>query len=137
MLAPIVSELRTPQGHLASTFREINMTSSTLEAHGGAVQLRLPFADTPQPGDRRGLTAYEQYLLSLHWAFKRALVIDRAKGLCEGCGQAVATEVHHVTYPRGCTPGSAEWRRQEKLFHLRALCANCHRDLHHAAARSP
>jgi hypothetical protein len=108
------------------------MTSTHL-MDGGAVQLRLPLGE-PDPPDRHGLTAYERYLLSFYWAFKRAAVLERAHGQCEGCGEAPASEVHHLTYPRGCSPGSAEWKRQEKLFHLRAVCRDCHRDLHRLAA---
>jgi hypothetical protein len=112
------------------------MTSTpTLEAFGGAVQPRLPFGDTPQPGDRHGVTAYDLYLQSFYWAFKRAAVLERAGGKCEGCGEEYATEVHHMRYPKGCRPGSAEWRAQEKLFDLRAVCSNCHRDLHRLNAR--
>jgi hypothetical protein len=41
---------------------------------------------------------YEAYLLSPEWDDKRALVLKRARGICEGCGEVPATEVHHLTY---------------------------------------
>lgn len=74
--------------------------------------------------------AYNLYLSSPDWHHKRALVLRRAAGLCEGCGMNRATQVHHRKYPRGCAPGSEEWLAQEKLFDLIAICDECHEDVH-------
>jgi hypothetical protein len=44
--------------------------------------------------------AYVRYLNSKAWAAKRAEILDRADGACEGCGDAVEpgeAEVHHLT----------------------------------------
>jgi hypothetical protein len=73
---------------------------------------------------------YGNYLTTPTWKNKRALVHKRANGLCEGCGQSRSTQVHHREYPKGCWPGSPQWISQEKLFHLIALCAECHEDIH-------
>jgi len=73
---------------------------------------------------------YGEYLCSPEWQHRRSLVMTRAAGMCEGCGQRRATQVHHLRYPRNCWPGSAEWVAQEKLFDLRAICGSCHDDVH-------
>lgn len=75
--------------------------------------------------------AYSKYLLTQTWRDKRAMVMRRAAGRCEGCGRKRAVEVHHREYPRDCRPGSAQWVAREKLFTLVALCSECHYDLHH------
>jgi hypothetical protein len=61
--------------------------------------------------------AYEEYLTSDAWKAKRVLVLKRCGGLCEGCGVARATEVHHTTY---------EHLYNEFLFELLGLCHSCH-----------
>lgn len=65
--------------------------------------------------------AREAYMASPEWKKLRRLVMDRAKGQCEGCGQAPATEVHHLSY---------EHLRHEFLFELVALCNDCHSRIH-------
>jgi 5-methylcytosine-specific restriction endonuclease McrA len=57
------------------------------------------------------------YLATPEWKRRRALVMKRAAGVCEGCGTAPAREVHHLTYAR--------WQR-ELLFDLVAVCRACH-----------
>jgi hypothetical protein len=74
---------------------------------------------TRQQDERRRL--YDEYRRSEAWRRKRQLVLKRAAGLCEGCGSAPATEVHHLTYAHIFG---------EYLFELVALCAACHRDYH-------
>ena len=64
---------------------------------------------------------YDEYLKSDAWAKRRALVLTRAGGVCEGCGERSATEVHHLTY---------EHVSKEFLFELVALCEPCHDRLH-------
>jgi len=73
---------------------------------------------------------YREYLSSQIWLGKRARVLQRANDMCEGCGCRRAWQVHHLRYPRNCRPGSDEWIRQEKLFDLRAICRECHEDVH-------
>jgi hypothetical protein len=64
---------------------------------------------------------YDEYLESEQWAKKRSLVFKRAKCVCEGCGEAVATEVHHLSYKHV---------GDEFLFELVALCHACHERWH-------
>jgi 5-methylcytosine-specific restriction endonuclease McrA len=87
-----------------------------------------------EAANARWWQAYEIYLQSPAWKTKRRLVMQRAEGICEGCRQDKATEVHHLWYPGGwkreILPGAEEWVRAEKLFHLVALCPACHADIH-------
>lgn len=64
---------------------------------------------------------YQQHLLSPKWRSIRARVLQRARGQCEGCGQAEAREVHHLTY---------DHLGDELLFELVALCGPCHEKAH-------
>lgn len=71
---------------------------------------------------------YEGYLLTPAWQEKRRLVFQRARGVCEGCRQKPATEVHHMTYER---------LGHEMLFDLRAVCRECHEAIHENGERAP
>jgi 5-methylcytosine-specific restriction endonuclease McrA len=72
---------------------------------------------------------HNTYLRTETWKVKRYAVLKRAKGLCEGCGSAAATQVHHLTY---------EHWKQEFLWELVAVCDDCHERLHeHMANRRP
>jgi hypothetical protein len=84
--------------------------------------------------NRRWWEAYNAYLAGPDWRAKRAKVMRRANETCEGCGERPAAQVHHLRYPRGSWPGSSEWIAQEKLFDLRAICVECHADVHPARA---
>lgn len=64
---------------------------------------------------------YNSYLQTPEWRTKRAKVLRRAGGMCEGCGEAPATIVHHLTYKRV---------GREMLFDLVAVCPACHDALH-------
>lgn len=64
---------------------------------------------------------YAEYLRSPEWAAKRRQVLARCKHVCEGCGTAKATEVHHLTY---------EHVRDEFLFELVGVCKACHDRIH-------
>ena len=64
---------------------------------------------------------YAQYLQSYIWKDKRDLVFNRAARVCEACGVARATNVHHLTYDHvGAEP----------LFDLAAVCQSCHDEIH-------
>lgn len=64
---------------------------------------------------------YNGYLKTPQWQQKRELIMLRANGLCEGCGQRKATQVHHKTY---------DHVGNELLFELVAVCFECHHILH-------
>ena len=64
---------------------------------------------------------YEEYLRSPAWLKKRDLVIKRAGGICEGCGAAQPSQVHHFSY---------ENLGNEFLWELAAVCSNCHDRAH-------
>lgn len=60
---------------------------------------------------------YAEYLQLPHWRKIRAKRMAIANGICEGCGERPATQVHHLTY---------EHRGNEMLWELRAVCDECH-----------
>jgi hypothetical protein len=64
---------------------------------------------------------YDAYLASPQWSEKRRKVIERAGGVCEGCRDKPAEDVHHLTY---------EHIYNEFLFELVALCRSCHERVH-------
>lgn len=68
---------------------------------------------------------HDLYLQSDQWRAIRSRVLDRAKGLCEGCRLATAEQVHHHTYDNA---------GHEFMFELAALCAPCH-ERYHASKR--
>jgi hypothetical protein len=60
---------------------------------------------------------YEAYLQSAAWKSLREKVIARANGICEGCLEKSAVQVHHVSY---------EHRFEEFCWELVAICNDCH-----------
>jgi 5-methylcytosine-specific restriction endonuclease McrA len=70
---------------------------------------------------------YETYLRSEKWQAKRRLVFQRCEGVCEGCRQAKATQVHHLTY---------EHLGNELLWELAAACRECHERVHENSLRN-
>lgn len=64
---------------------------------------------------------YEAYRRTPLWQAKRARVLKRANGLCEGCLEADAVVVHHLTYAN---------MGDELFFQLVALCEDCHAKAH-------
>lgn len=67
------------------------------------------------------LHRYAAYLKTPEWRERRAKVIDRENGLCQGCREKRITEIHHLTYDN---------RGDELLFQLVGLCSDCHAKLH-------
>ena len=63
------------------------------------------------------LQLHNIYLRSPEWRKRRALVMARANGICEGCRSNTATQVHHLTYDH--------WKC-EFLWELVAICDDCH-----------
>lgn len=66
-------------------------------------------------------TDYTAYLKTEKWRSKRALVMQRAGGWCQGCQKAEATQVHHLTYKHVT---------DELLWELVAVCDACHDRVH-------
>jgi 5-methylcytosine-specific restriction endonuclease McrA len=64
---------------------------------------------------------YNEYLQSDEWVQRRAKVLERASGQCEGCRTKRATQIHHLTYAHVF---------KEFLFELVAICDDCHKTLH-------
>lgn len=64
---------------------------------------------------------YQAYRRTPEWQVKRARVLRRADGICEGCLDAKATVVHHLTYAN---------MGDELFFQLVALCQSCHEKAH-------
>lgn len=65
---------------------------------------------------------YNDYIRnSPEWKRRRRLVFKRCTGICEGCGERPATEVHHLTY---------EHLGNEFLWELRGVCRECHERFH-------
>lgn len=71
--------------------------------------------------EERWWKAYDAYLESDEWRRKRALVLKRSAGVCEGCGVRPAVQVHHLHYKRVF---------REMLFDLVAVCRQCHDAIH-------
>lgn len=71
---------------------------------------------------------YSQYLLTPKWRAKRALVMQRAGGWCEGCRKEEANQVHHLSYAHV---------GDEFLWELVAICDACHDRIHHAHGTEP
>jgi len=64
---------------------------------------------------------YQAYRRTPEWQAKRARVLRRANGTCEGCLDAQAAVVHHLTYAN---------MGDELLFQLVPLCQPCHEKAH-------
>lgn len=64
---------------------------------------------------------YWAYLSSPYWRGRRAEIMLRARGICERCKAAPATEIHHETYLRIFN---------ELPTDLVALCRPCHAAIH-------
>lgn len=65
---------------------------------------------------------HSEYLHTSQWQNIRQKVLKRDNYLCQGCLEAKATEVHHITY--------ANWRN-ELMFELMSVCYNCHHNRIH------
>jgi len=65
--------------------------------------------------------AYSDYINSPAWLRKRAMVLDRAGDVCEGCGVNRPVHVHHLTYAH---------LGDELLWELKAVCRRCHQKCH-------
>jgi len=71
---------------------------------------------------------YTDYLQSDAWRAKRTQALKRDKGLCQGCLDRPATQVHHLTYAH---VGA------ELLFELISICDDCHERAHRIRGTAP
>lgn len=69
---------------------------------------------------------HDAYLRTPQWKALRQKVIDRERGLCQGCRDRSGTQVHHTSYQR---------HGRELLIDLVLLCDQCH-ELAHAEDES-
>ena len=65
---------------------------------------------------------HNEYLQTDQWKAIRLKVLKRDNNLCQGCLEATATEVHHLTY--------AHWKN-ELMFELLSVCYDCHHNKIH------
>lgn len=94
-------------------------TSLSCDRRREAEKLEMLLALAKRQYAERGrfTESYSRYLQSDEWRAKRALVLKRCGGICEGCGTAKATEAHHRTY---------DHLFDEFLFDVVGLCRPCH-----------
>lgn len=91
------------------------------ETNEGAAKIAGDYEQRGQIMQDEFFEWYNQYLLSSDWLDRRKKVLERAGGLCEGCRQAPANQVHHLTYKHV---------GRELLYELVALCSACHEIAH-------
>jgi hypothetical protein len=134
-----IIDLVMKNGQIANpvTLKGLLETEGELVEVGGVqylVQL-LNAGDRREDGDRlldewfeaRPRTAadwwawYNEYLNTDVWKARRRKVMDRCRGLCEGCREHPVTQVHHLTYAHV---------GDELLYELVGLCDACHEKAH-------
>lgn len=71
--------------------------------------------------DQEWWDRYQDYLASDQWQALRRKALKRDKWLCQGCLEAAAEHVHHMTYER---------LGNELLCDLVSLCGDCHQICH-------
>jgi hypothetical protein len=74
-----------------------------------------------QDKERQWRERYHAHMQSDKWKDLRRKVMNRCKGICEGCGTRPAQQVHHLHYQR---------LGAEMLFDLVAVCLTCHEAIH-------
>lgn len=79
------------------------------------------YAAAREERDQEWRDWYDAYLQSPEWRAKRQWVLTRDRGICQGCLQATATQVHHTDYRRV---------GRELLIDLTSLCDTCHAAAH-------
>jgi len=85
------------------------------------------FQEQRAAADRAWWSRYNEYLGTSAWSGRRALVLKRANGICEGRMKARATQVHHKTY---------QHVTNEFLWELVAICDDCHERFHEEAGNA-
>lgn len=74
----------------------------------------------PDAQERRHLDC-KAYMRTAKWRAIRDKVVKREGGLCQGCLEKPATQVHHLTY---------DHLGAEFCWELRACCDDCHSRWH-------
>lgn len=97
---------------------ETNFEASRKAQYDSILQKHVRTQKSGEDGFRR---EYDIYLSTPSWHAKRAKVMKRANGVCEGCLERNATQVHHLTYTHIF---------EEFMFELVAICNECHARLH-------
>lgn len=106
----------------------VDLSGSYQRRRHGERKVRLLALAKKQYEDRGRFTrSYRKYMESGEWQNRRAKVLKRCAGICEGCGDRAATEVHHLSYAHFM---------EEFLFELVGLCHECHERWHAQEARS-
>jgi 5-methylcytosine-specific restriction endonuclease McrA len=90
--------------------------------------VRIRHIDLTAKQQDRQSAFYDVYIGSDAWRAKRAKVLKRCRGICEGCDDAKATQVHHLTY---------DHLGDELLFELVGLCDACHKKAHASQHETP
>jgi len=65
---------------------------------------------------------HNEYLKSDIWKAKRIKRIKHDKYICQGCLEAEAVQVHHLSYNH--------WQN-EFMFELISVCEDCHEKIHY------
>jgi HNH endonuclease len=74
------------------------------------------------PTNRPPYRTYREYLADPRFKAIRAVVMERAGGICEDCGRRPATEPHHLRYP--------PWGTFDVPENMVAVCHRCHSRRH-------
>lgn len=75
------------------------------------------YNDEQQNKNKEWRKKYVDHLQSDKWQAIRLKVLKRDNNLCQGCLEATATDVHHITYAN---------LGDELMFELLSLCRDCH-----------
>ena len=110
----IASASALADGHIPPPFNEEAMARSRAET-------RRFYAEQKAARNQAWWDWYDGYLLTDAWRTKRAQVLKRDNGLCQGCLKHQATQVHHLTY---------DHVGDELLFELASICDECHERAH-------
>ena len=82
--------------------------------------------NTPLPFEQEPYRTYAEYLRHPRFLKIRAVVFERAAGLCERCRKRPPTEPHHLRYP--------PWGTFDVPENMIAVCHPCHCEIHGKAA---
>jgi hypothetical protein len=125
--AATTSAIAVAKAMLAAQGRKIEPFDEPLREKGWAEEQRLYDMRRKEAHELfkqrqlKGQQGYDAYLLTDAWRAKRAQAFARDRGVCQGCFQRPATQVHHLTYAH---------LGDELLFELMSVCDDCHTRIH-------